>query len=104
MAVVHLEAQYDEESHYTITVATSFTPNTMKYSVYDEDDNIINSLSSQAVASPSTSTLIELDGPDLAISDPAKTKRYVSVYGTYNGGTDNFASMVTFDGNKIKGK
>lgn len=103
MAIEFLETKYDDKSHYTITVNTDFTPTAMKYSVFDEDDNVVNSLSSQSVTSPSTATEIELDGNTLAISDAKKTDLYVTVYGTYNGGANSFSGMCVISGNKLKG-
>lgn len=101
--MTHLETNYNEEGHYTITVSCSFTPNTFKWGLRDEDGNVINSRSSVAIAVPSTSNLIELDGDDLAISNPKKPLRYVTVYGTYSGGSKVFTDECTINGTELKG-
>lgn len=101
--MTHLETNYNEEGHYTITVSCSFTPTVMKWALRDEDGSVINSRSSVAISSPSTSNLIELDGDDLAIANPKRPLRYITVYGTYSGGTKVFTDECTVNGNNLKG-
>ena len=101
--MTHIQTNFNEEGHYTVTCASAFTPTAMKWRLMDEDGVTINSRTSVAITSPSTSNLIELDGDDLAISDNKKTLRYVTVYGTYSGGTKHFTGGCSFNGTKLKG-
>lgn len=95
--MTHIETKAKEESSYTLTVACDFTPATMKWTLTDEDGTVINSRSSVAVASPSTSNTITLTSDDLGVSDKYKLKRVLTVYGTYNGGSNSFADECSFE-------
>lgn len=93
----HIETKANEDSSYTITIATNFTPVSAKWNLVDEDGNTVNSRSSVAISSLSTSMTVTLTSDDLGISNARKTRRYFTVYGTYNGGSNSFADACSFD-------
>lgn len=101
--MTHLETKANEESSYTITVSCDFTPTAMKWALRDEDDNIINSRTSVAVSSPSTSNDITLTSDDLEVTNDKKVMRYLTVYGTYNGGANSFSDECSFRVQSLKG-
>ena len=101
--MTHIQTNFNEEGHYTVTCATEFTPTAMKWCLLDEDGVTVNSRTSVAIAVPSTANVIELDGDDLAIPDKKKTLRYLTVYGTYSSGSKHFTDECSFNGTNLKG-
>ena len=95
--MTHLETEAKEKSAYTITIDTNFTPTVGKWSLVDEDEAVVNSRSSVAIGSLSTSMTVTLTSDDLAISDSTKTRRYFVAYGEYNGGSNTWADGCSFD-------
>lgn len=101
--MTHLETKAPEEGHYTITASSTAAATALKWSLVDEDGTVINSRSSVAIASPTTANAIELDGDDLAIANARKLRRWVTVYGTYSGGTKSITGECSFDIDPLKG-
>jgi len=59
------------------------TPDTMAWTLHDEDNSVINNRSSVSIAAPASTELLLLQGSDLLIPGKQAVKRYVSFVGTY---------------------
>lgn len=64
------------------------TPNTVKWSLYDANGNIVNSRNAVNV-SPASPVTIVLTGDDLAVTGADEDVRYLRIYGTYDGSLGN---------------
>lgn len=88
----HLSTAANEEGTYVITVSCKnatggkVIPNSCKWKLIDEDGNHVNSrtLSTIAVAL-STAMKIVLSSNDLALPDPQKPRRMVTIVAKYTG-------------------
>lgn len=102
--MTHLTERAPEKGHYTVTASSTEAATALKWSLVDEDGTVINSRSSVAIATPTTANSIELDGDDLAIANSRKLRRWLTVYGTYSGGTKTIAGECSFDIDPLKGR
>lgn len=80
----------NEESSCIITASfydendVAVAPDTMTWSLVDEDNNIINNRNEVSISSPETSEDIVLSGDDLSItSGHDEEERYLVLEGTY---------------------
>jgi len=79
-----------EEGTYVITMVptdedgVAVTPNSATWDLTDGSGSIVNSRSSQSIASPSTRMTVVLSSDDLSLSGYAGTKRRFTMRYTYN--------------------
>lgn len=80
-----------EESTYVVTVSytdedgAAVTPNTVTWTLKDEDGNVVNSRLNVSIATPGTSNDIVLYGDDLAIlKGKSLEKRILSIDADYD--------------------
>lgn len=88
-----IDAKAVEESTFVVTASftdedgVAVAPDTMFWSLMDEDGEIINDREDEEISSPGTSVDILLQGDDLAIPGViAEVKRYLVLHGTYTSG------------------
>ncbi len=103
---------FEEEGAGTIGVAfadedaDAEIPTAVEWSLYDEDGNIVNSLSAQS-ETPATTIYVNLDGADLALPESKKPWRTLFVDATYNstyGTGRHLIDNLTFMIKQVTGK
>lgn len=84
-----LSTHADEQSTYVVTAAftdengDAVVPNSIVWSLTDEDGVVVNSREDEAVGSPAASIDIVLKGADLKVTGTADVVRVVTVEATY---------------------
>ena len=79
-----------EQGTFVVTMAftdedgTAVIPNNISWSLYDQDDAIVNSRTSVAIAVPAASTTVVLKGDDLALPTPLENRRKMLVEWDYD--------------------
>ena len=78
-----------EQSSFKVTATfydesgNAVAPDTMLWTLTDDDGSIINSRENVSIAAPTSSESILLSGDDLAVDGNVKTKRKITYQGTY---------------------
>lgn len=78
-----------EQSSYKVTVTfydesgNAVAPDTMTWTLTDEDGSVVNSREDEVITTPSSTENILLQGDDLAIDGNDPIKRVVTFEGTY---------------------
>ncbi len=87
----HLNTNAIEEGTFVVTVSCKtstggrVTPNSCKWKLTDEDGNHVNSRTLSTIAAAlSTAMNIVLSSNDLALPNPAKPRRKVTIIAKYN--------------------
>lgn len=105
MAKVRLLKQASEDSTYIVNVevyddsvpANKIVPVTLKWTLSDNNGNVVNSRDDVTVVTPTDSNNIVLSGDDLQILDDGATEtRIFSVRGTYD--SQDFGNDLPFTG------